>query len=91
MPPPVPTFPAHSLANAVQTTYDKTHDTQLRLRKDKINLKACKLLEMVQYECGINTEGLNKDTMVQCYPIVRLFRRYGIWFAWFRCDLKPCY
>lgn len=69
MAPPVATFPASDLPLAAQSN--------LRGRKRKGfdgDLKACELLEMLQYNCGVEEPG-KRDSVVRCWPVVKLFRR----------------
>ena len=69
MAPPVEAFPASELPFRVQTTVKGK-----RRKGGNIDLKQCKLLEMVQYDCKVDET--ERDAPVKCYPIVRLFRKY---------------
>jgi len=69
MAPPIATFPAAELPTASQAG--------LKGKKRKGfdgDLKACKLLEIVQYDCRID-EPARRNSTVKCWPIERLFRR----------------
>ncbi|KAI2605700.1 uncharacterized protein GGS25DRAFT_523371 [Hypoxylon fragiforme] len=70
MTPPCRVFPASELESEIQTT-----DGQ-RLRKGggRIDLSACELLAMVQYECQIDRPEL-ANSPVWCWPVQRWFRR----------------
>lgn len=70
MAPFVETFPASALPFRSEITEKN------KRRKDFSgeNLKGCDLLEMLQYDCGI--EGpVTRGSVVICRPVVRLFRR----------------
>lgn len=38
------------------------------------DLKACELLEMLQYKCEVETP-ITKESVTRCWPIERMFRR----------------
>ena len=69
MAPPVESWSSYELPQRVQVTVEG------RGRKDKIDLKRCELLEMVQYECGVLDGGISQTAPVVCRPVERLFRR----------------
>ncbi|KAG8624941.1 hypothetical protein KVT40_006692 [Elsinoe batatas] len=69
MPPPVEAFPAWQLPARVQYTPDG------KKRKGTVDLRECKLKEMVQYACDLKGPRSNPRSMVVCEPIVRLFRQ----------------
>lgn len=83
MTPPCRVFPASELESEIQTT-----DGQ-RLRKGggRIDLSACELLAMVQYECQIDRPEL-ANSPVWCWPVQRWFRRYVsfLWICLFPLD-----
>jgi len=74
MPPPVRTFPPETLPEEVQL------DTSGRKRKPapgaprNIDLSACELFTMSQYECVVPRPDV-PDSRVQCYEVLRLFRK----------------
>lgn len=69
MAPPVVAFPASKLPIVAQT------NVKGKKRKGfDGDLKACALLEMVQYNCGIE-EPVRKASVVTCWPVEKLFRR----------------
>jgi hypothetical protein len=70
MAPSIEPFPASELPKRVQMTMKG------RQRKDKIDLEACELLEMLQYECAVEDGGRTRDARVVCRPVERLFRRW---------------
>lgn len=70
MAPPVEVFPASELSQRVNTLPNG------RRRKGKpIDLSTCELLEMVQYSCGLKGEKVSRQAVIQCHPVVKLFRR----------------
>ncbi|EAW09969.1 uncharacterized protein ACLA_041910 [Aspergillus clavatus NRRL 1] len=73
MAPLVPVFHAEALPDHVNVV---SRNFQERRRKGgPVDLKKCKLLEMVQYSCNPPQDGIPKPGVVVCKPIVRLFRR----------------
>lgn len=66
---PVEAFPAWQLPVRVQFTPDG------KRRKIPVDLRQCKLKEMVQYACELQGTPGNPKSKVVCEPIVRLFRR----------------
>lgn len=69
MTPPVKAFPAWKLDTQLQELPNG------KMRKEKVDLKSCELLEMVQYNCDLVGSKTNPKSKVVCEPIVRLFRR----------------
>ncbi len=69
MTPPVKVFPPEELESKVQFTRER------KLQKQPIKLKDCQLLTMVQYECEVK-DRKNALSVVQCWPVERLFRKY---------------
>ncbi|GAW12838.1 hypothetical protein ANO14919_022090 [Xylariales sp. No.14919] len=69
MTPPCRVFPASQLPAEVQVNYDGK-----RRKGGRINLEACELLSMVQYDCHIDRPDL-RDSPVRCWPVQRWFRR----------------
>lgn len=74
MTPPCHIFHASDLPRAIQTGLDgkrrKTEDGK------PIDLKACELLSLVQYDCQVERP-VTRDSVTRCYPVQRWFRRYG--------------
>lgn len=70
MAPLVEAFPPWQLEERVKLKPDGS------VRKDAINLRECKLKELVQYSCDLAGPQENPRTRVVCEPIVRLFRQY---------------
>ncbi|KAI1185111.1 hypothetical protein F5B17DRAFT_432885 [Nemania serpens] len=68
MTPPCRVFPASQLPTEIQMNDGK------RRKGGKIDLSACELLSMVQYDCLIDRPDLN-DSRVKCWPVQRWFRR----------------
>lgn len=61
---PASELPDHTRAN-VKDEFRKGFDG---------NLKACELLEMLQYRCEVENPGL-RSSPTRCWPVERLFRR----------------
>ena len=71
MAPPVEAFPVSELENRI--------NIQLNGRRRKggdIDLRKCDLLELVQYECDLKAMEKDGRSIIQCEPVVKLFRRY---------------
>ncbi|XXH03276.1 Cytochrome c oxidase subunit 7A [Hypoxylon texense] len=69
MAPACSVFPASELEAQIQVAGDG------RLRKGgRIDLSACELFSMVQYECQIDRPEIS-DSPVRCWPVQRWFRR----------------
>jgi hypothetical protein len=68
MAPPCRTFEAAQLADEVQL-----NDGKLR-KGAKIDLSACELLAMTQYDCQIDNPKA-AGSPVRCWPVQRWFRR----------------
>ena len=69
MAPPMEAFPVSELEDRINV------QTNGRRRKGgDIDLRKCELLELVQYECGLK-ERQNRQSIIQCAPVVKLFRR----------------
>lgn len=73
MTPPCRVFPASQLPAEIQVNNGK------RRKGGKIDLSACELLSMVQYDCHIDRPNSN-DSPVRCWPVQRWFRRYVVAF-----------
>ena len=70
MAPPVEAFPVSELEDRI--------NVQLNGRRRKggdIDLRKCELLELVQYECGPTAAEKDRRSIIQCVPVVKLFRR----------------
>ncbi|KAI1475500.1 hypothetical protein F4774DRAFT_291129 [Daldinia eschscholtzii] len=68
MTPPCRVFPASHLESEIQVTSG-------RVRKGgRIDLSACELFSMVQYECQIDRPEVS-NSPVRCWPVQRWFRR----------------
>ncbi|KAI1136278.1 hypothetical protein F5Y05DRAFT_415468 [Hypoxylon sp. FL0543] len=68
MAPPCRVFPASQLEAEVQS------DNGKRRKGGPINLSACELFSMVQYECQIDRPEI-ANSPVRCWPVQRWFRR----------------
>lgn len=69
MAPPLESWPAWQLPDRAQATIKDT-----KRKGFSGDLKACELLEMMQYDCRVE-EPHTKKSLVRCWPIVRSFRR----------------
>lgn len=82
MAPPVESFPVSDLPRRVRETGlgGKSHKGQ-----SKFDLKKCKLLEMVQYSCGLEAASAedSENKVIRCWPVVKLFRRSCFSFSFF--------
>ncbi|KAK5120675.1 hypothetical protein LTR85_006033 [Meristemomyces frigidus] len=47
-----------------------------KARKPPVDLKQCKLKELIQYECDLRGPKENPRSRVVCEPLLRLFRQY---------------
>ncbi|KAI3322610.1 hypothetical protein HD806DRAFT_132675 [Xylariaceae sp. AK1471] len=68
MTPPCRVFPASQLPTEIQM------DDGKRRKGGKIDLSACELLSMVQYDCQIDRPELS-NSPVRCWPVQRWFRQ----------------
>ena len=72
MAPPIEAFPISELEDRINV------QSNGRRRKGKdIDLRKCELLELVQYECGLKGSEKDRRSIIQCEPMVKLFRRYA--------------
>ncbi|TVY68933.1 hypothetical protein LSUE1_G004945 [Lachnellula suecica] len=69
MAPPVVMFPASELPVVAQTNLKGT-----KRKGFDGNLKTCELLEMLQYNCGVE-EPVTRNSVVRCWPVEKFFRR----------------
>lgn len=70
MAPPIEAFPATQLLERINTLPNGK-----RRKGRDIDLSKCELLEFVQYDCRLKGEPNSRDAVIQCAPIVKLFRR----------------
>ncbi|KAI1408363.1 hypothetical protein F5Y13DRAFT_172761 [Hypoxylon sp. FL1857] len=68
MTPPCRVFPASQLEAAIQVSDGKVR------KGGRIDLSACELFSMVQYECQIDRPDI-ANSPVRCWPVQRWFRR----------------
>ncbi|KAI2640045.1 hypothetical protein GGS21DRAFT_393954 [Xylaria nigripes] len=71
MTPPCRVFAASQLPAEIQLDDGKRRKTT---SGERIDLSACELLSMVQYDCQIDRPDLS-DSPVRCWPVQRWFRR----------------
>lgn len=69
MAPLVESFPASQLASRVQYVPNG------KRRKPPVDLKDCQLKELIQYHCDLNGPRNDPKSVVECEPILRLFRK----------------
>ena len=70
MPPPVETFPVSELGYRVNIVPNGK-----RRKGGDIDMSKCELLELVQYSCGLKESQTLGPKVIQCEPVVKLFRR----------------
>lgn len=46
-----------------------------RRKGPAINLNDCELMELVQYECRLKGKPKSAESVIQCFPLTKLFRR----------------
>lgn len=73
MAPPIEAFPVSELENRVNV-----QSNGRRRKGGDIDLRKCELLELVQYECGLKPSIKDLRPVIQCVPVVKLFRRYAL-------------
>ena len=71
MAPPVEPFPASELHHRVNVLTNGK-----RRKGGDIDLKKCDLVELVQFEVSVKGDRKDRNSVMQCQPFVRLFRRY---------------
>ena len=70
MAPPIEAFPVSDLEKRVN---DQANGR--RKKGGDIDICKCELLELVQYECGLKGDEKDRQAVIQCAPMVKLFRR----------------
>lgn len=70
MAPPIEAFPVSELEERVNV-----HSNGRRKKGGDIDLRKCELLELVQYECGLKGHEKDRRAVIQCGPVIKLFRR----------------
>ena len=70
MAPPIEAFPVSELEERVNV-----HSNGRRKKEGDIDLRKCELLELVQYECGLKVREKDRRAVIQCAPVIKLFRR----------------
>lgn len=69
MAPLVESFPASQLASRIQYVPNG------KRRKPPVDLKDCELKELLQYHCDLNGPKNDPKSVVECEPVMRLFRK----------------
>ena len=82
MAPPIEAFPASELLHRVNVLPNGR-----RRKGEDIDLKKCDLLELVQYSCHLKGDPKSRQAVIQCEPVVKLFRRYVDSALWRNCHL----
>ena len=72
MAPPIEAFPVSELEKRVNV-----QSNGRRKKGGDIDLRKCELLELVQYECGLRGSEKDRRSVIQCAPVVKLFRRWA--------------
>ena len=70
MAPPIEAFPISELEDRINV-----QSNGRRRKGGDIDLRKCELLELVQYECGVKSGEKDQQKIIQCEPVVKLFRR----------------
>ena len=70
MAPPIEAFSVSELEDRINV-----QSNGRRRKGGDIDLRKCELLELVQYECGLKGSGKDRRSIIQCTPVVKLFRR----------------
>lgn len=70
MAPPIEAFPISELEDRINV-----QSNGRRRKGGDIDLRKCELLELVQYECGLKGRERGRRAVIQCAPVVKLFRR----------------
>lgn len=70
MAPPIEAFPVSELENRVNVLSNGR-----RRKGGDVDLRKCELLELVQYECGLKGSEKDRRPVIQCAPVVKLFRK----------------
>lgn len=83
MAPPEDTFPLSELEQRVHFVTKNFKDKSRKLPKDFDLKRDCELFELVQYSCTTDKQLLEQTLAdpkgrrgIECFPFVRLFRRY---------------
>lgn len=72
MAPPIEAFPASELTERINTLPNGR-----RRKGGDIHLSKCELLELVQYSCHLKGSPQSRQSIIQCEPVVKLFRKYS--------------
>lgn len=70
MSPPLTPFPDRQLEHMVNNLPNG------RRRKLDVDLAQCQLMELVQYVCHLDHRHAQQQAIIQCVPVVKLFRKY---------------
>lgn len=94
MAPPEKPFPVSALDERVHYYQNYKGEDKSRKLGDFDLKRDCELLELVQYSCTTPEQQYKRalasptgTTRMECFPIVRLFRKYGV--DTFR-GIEPC-
>lgn len=70
MAPPIEAFPVSELEDRVNI-----QSNGRRRKGGDIDLRKCELLELLQYECRLKGSKKDRQSVIQCAPVIKLFRR----------------
>ena len=70
MGPPIEAFPTSELATRVNVLPNGR-----RRKGGDVEISRCELLELVQYSCHLKGSPTSPQSVIQCEPVVKSFRR----------------
>lgn len=70
MAPPIEAFPISELHHRVSVLPNGK-----RRKVGDVDLKKCDLMELVQYSCHLKGDPKSRNAVIQCEPVVKLFRK----------------
>lgn len=70
MTPPIEAFAVSELEDRINV-----QSNNRRKKGGDIDLRKCELLELIQYECRLQGSKEDRRSIIQCAPLVKLFRR----------------
>lgn len=70
MAPPIEEFPVSELEQRINV-----QPNGRRRKGGDIDLGKCELLELAQYRCNVKGKEKGQRSIIQCKPVVKLFRR----------------
>lgn len=70
MAPPIEAFPVSELHHRVNVLPNGK-----RRKGGDVDLNKCDLMELVQYSCHLKGDPKSTNAVIQCEPVVKLFRK----------------